>query len=45
MGYTHEIRVEGETSRGSCDIKNNNPDSDIILTVKTDLGDIEINDD
>lgn len=45
VGYTQEIRVEGETSLGSCDIKNNNPDSYIILTVKTDLGDIEINDD
>lgn len=44
IGRTNDIRIDYETSLGDCDIKNNNTQSDIILTVKTDLGDIEIND-
>ena len=41
---TNNIRIDYETSLGNCDIKNNNTESDIVLTAKTDLGDIEIND-
>ncbi len=40
---TDGIRIDASTSLGECNIRNNNPQSDIILTAKTDLGDIEIN--
>lgn len=42
--YTNNIKIDYSTSLGTSDIKNNNTFSDITLTVKTDLGDIEIND-
>lgn len=43
IGRTNNIRIDYETSLGDCDVKSNNTSSDIVLTVKTDLGDIEIN--
>lgn len=42
--HTNDIRIDYETSLGDCKIKNNNIKSNIILNVKTDMGDIEIND-
>lgn len=42
--HTNDIKIDYKVSLGQCDIKNNNTESDIVLTVKTDLGDIEIND-
>ncbi|MCM1114504.1 MAG: DUF4097 domain-containing protein [Clostridium sp.] len=41
--FTNNIKIEGETSLGNCDIKNSDSRAEIILTAKTDLGDIEIN--
>ncbi|MCH5320678.1 MAG: DUF4097 family beta strand repeat protein [Eubacterium sp.] len=41
--HTNDIRIDYKTSLGECDIKNNNTESDIVLTAKTNLGDIEIN--
>lgn len=40
---TNDIRIDYDTSLGECEVKNNNSKSDIVLTAKTDLGDIEIN--
>lgn len=41
---TNDIRIDASTSLGECNIRNNNQQSNIILTAKTDLGDVEIND-
>lgn len=40
---TNNIRIDYETSLGNCDIKNNNTESNVILKVKTSLGEIEVN--
>lgn len=40
---TDGIRIDASTSLGECNIRDNNQQSDIILTAKTSLGDIEIN--
>ena len=40
---TDGIRIDASTSLGECNVRNNNQQSNIILTAKTNLGDIEIN--
>ncbi|MDE5984025.1 MAG: DUF4097 domain-containing protein [Eubacterium sp.] len=40
--HTNDIKINYSTSMGECDVKNNNSLSDIMLTAKTSMGDIEI---
>ena len=41
---TNKINIDASVSMGNSDVKDNTPNADITLTVKTDMGDIEIND-
>lgn len=38
------VNINAKTSMGDCDVKNNTPTSNIILTAETAMGDVEIND-
>lgn len=42
INQTNNIKIDYSASMGECDVKNNNPSSDITLTAKTNMGSVEI---